>query len=285
MKDLYKPSHLFEFLNEINAKAKKSLSQNFLIDQNIIDKILSSASVGENDLILEIGPGPGVLTQALLDAKAHVIAIEKDTLFAKHLQRFQTPDNRLHVIETDFLKYPLGELLKNSSKKIKVVANLPYHITTPIIAKLFEFKERIESITIMVQKEVALRFIAEKNTPDYSSISVFIQYHSIPQISFTVKPTSFFPRPSVHSAVVHLDLRDQQRVGDESAFFSFVRTGFQQRRKMLRQSLKELYLPHLIEEKLTAMNLKNTARPEELSLEDFMTLFSSLPSLEKPLQS
>ncbi len=276
MLDLYKPSHLLEFLSDINAKAKKSLSQNFLIDQNIIDKILSAASVTPEDLVLEIGPGPGVLTQALLKAGAQVIAIEKDRLFAHHLERLQTEDRRLNVIETDFLDYPLESL--NLSKKIKVVANLPYHITTPIIAKLFQYKEQIESITIMVQKEVALRFIAEEKSSDYSSISLFIRYNSDPTYCFTVKPTSFFPKPSIHSAVVHLDLVKRELVQDETAFFSFVRTAFQQRRKMLRQSLKELFPSHLVEEKLLEMKNKNSARPEELSLNEFVTLFSALSS-------
>src|SRR5579872_3783190 len=176
---LFKPSELFRFLNEEGLRAKKSLSQNFLIDGNIIRKIIHAAALEKEDIVVEIGAGPGALTQALLETGVRVIAIEKDRAFAETLPRLQTADNRLQVLCEDFLEFPLEEFLKEfqaQGKRIKVVANLPYHITTPVIARLLPLYPLIYSLTLMVQKEVAARFVASKGSSDYSSFTLFLQF-------------------------------------------------------------------------------------------------------------
>jgi 16S rRNA (adenine1518-N6/adenine1519-N6)-dimethyltransferase len=266
---LYKPSTLRAFLEEIDAFPKKSLSQNFLIDGNIIRKIVTLAGVEPGDLVLEIGPGPGVLTEELLARGAHVLAVEKDRKFAKALTRLQTPDKRLTVIEGDILEQDLSKLLK---PKTKLVANLPYQITTPILTEFLPKNDFFESITVMVQKEVSARFIAKPSTSDYSSITVFVQFYSDPEYGFTVEPTCFYPPPRVRSAVVKFKLKDHPLVSSEEAFFAMTRRAFQQRRKMIRASLRLIYDQASIDRGLEKIGKGLQVRPENLSLSDFLIL-------------
>jgi len=276
----YRPSDLRAFLDELEVKPKKRLSQNFLIYGNIVRKIVKFASVQKDDLILEIGSGPGALTEALLDAGAHVIAIEKDTLFAKALLRLQTKDHRLKVIEDDVLNViPLEILKKYEGKKTKVVSNLPYHLTTPILSKLIPFNDTFESITVMVQKEVAERFTACPGKKEYGSFTLFLRFYSSPEYGFTVEPTCFYPRPKVKSAVVQFVLHSPPQIGANSTsavdrFFKMTRSAFQQRRKMIKTSLKDLYGTAITEAALTSLKINPQARPEDLSLEDFLRLFN-----------
>lgn len=269
----YRPSDLRLFLEDLGVRPNKRLSQNFLIDGNIIRKIISFAGVQAGDHVLEIGPGPGALTQALLETGAYVTAIEKDPTFATALERLQTPDQRLIVLKQDALECDFSTLF---SKKAKVVANLPYHITTPILAKLLPLHESFESLVVMIQKEVGIRFVAPCGTKDYSSFSIFLQFYSQPDYGFTVEPTCFFPRPSVKSAVVKLSLKKPPYVSSTDNFFKLTRTAFQQRRKMLRASLKELYGSDAVEKALVQLGKDPQIRPEELSLENFLNLFSIL---------
>jgi len=257
---IFKPKELHEFLASHGVHAKKSLSQNFLIDGNILDKIVKAAEIKKDDLVYEIGPGPGALTEKLLEAKAKVIAIEMDRTLARALDRGQ---KNLTVIEADCLKFDW----KNIPKKAKVVANLPYKITTPILATLLPLYNKISTITVMVQREVALRFIAKKNTKDYSSFTIFLQFFADAEYCFTISPNCFYPKPKVDSALVKLTLKKPPNLDHPEKFFQFVRTAFQKRRKMLRASLKKDY-PNL--------NLApfETARPEQLSLQDFLSLFT-----------
>ena len=266
---LYKPSDLRAFLEEIDASPKKSLSQNFLIDGNIIRKIVTLAGVQPGDTVLEIGPGPGVLTEELLLRGAHVLAVEKDRKFAKALTRLQTEDRRLTVIEGDILEQDLSSLLK---PKTKLVANLPYQITTPILTEFLPKKEFFESITVMVQKEVSARFLAKPGTKDYSSITVFVQFYSQPEYGFTVEPTCFYPPPRVKSAVVKFNLKDHPPVSTEEAFFAMTRRAFQQRRKMIRSSLRLIYDQASIDRGLEKIGKGLQVRPENLSLADFLIL-------------
>lgn len=266
---LYRPSELKLFLQELGISAKKSLSQNFLIDGNILEKICRLAEVQLGDHILEIGPGPGALTEALLKKGALVTAVEKDKTFAKVLNRL---GNHLVVIEEDFLTIDLESLLK-SSQKFKVVANLPYQITTPILSKLVPCHHLISSIVVMVQKEVATRFVALPNTADYSSFTLFLQFYGNTTYGFTVGPNCFYPPPKVHSAVVKIDLKPCPNISTDR-FFQMTRMAFQQRRKMLRVSLKKNY-PY-IEEALMKLDLGLTCRPEQLSLEQFISLYQEL---------
>ncbi len=268
--NMHKASKLRDFLESLGVDARKGLSQNFLIDGNILRKIASAANVQPGDLILEIGPGPGALTELLLELGARVTAVELDPIFAQALTRLQTEDQRLHVIQADFLSLDLAEILK--TQPWKVVANLPYHITTPILAKLLPHYPTINSITIMVQKEVADRMVAAAHTANYSSLSLFVSFYSQAKLCFKVEPTCFYPRPKIQSAVVHCSLRPIPEIQSVEAFFIVTRTAFQHRRKMLRSSLKEIYPPKHIEHTLVKMNLPLTARPEELSLDQFLEL-------------
>ena len=269
----FKPSELVQLLEQLGTKAKKNLSQNFLIDGNILRKILSAAEIAASDLVIEIGPGPGALTEALLAAGAHVIAIEKDPVFASALHRLQTADERLEIHTEDVLKFPFAAHLQGKTK-VKVVANLPYHITTPILERLIFLHENIESLTLMVQKEVAERFTAKKNTPEYGSLTIFLQAYSTARYCFTVEPTCFYPKPKVRSAVVHFSLKTPIDLPPD--FFRLTRTAFQKRRKMLRSSLRELHAPERIEQALSAEGLNPEARPEDLSLDEFRSLASRL---------
>lgn len=274
---VYKPSDLQAFLKEWGLHAKKGLSQNFLIDGNIVQKIVNAAEVSSEDFVVEIGPGPGALTQALLERGARVLAIEMDPIFAEALVRLQTPDQRLEIVQADILKFPLAETLrKRQGKKCKVVANLPYHITTPILTLLFPLSDLIESLTIMVQKEFGDRMSSQKGTPEYSSLTVFLQFYGAVASSFTVGPNCFYPRPKVHSSVIHCKLHPPLLAGSEEKFFQLTRTAFGQRRKMLRSSLKDLYSPEKIEAALLQIGHPVTERPEELSVHEFIALYHIL---------
>ena len=274
---LYRPSSLLSFLEENRLRPKKALSQNFLIDQNILNKMIAAAEVSAEDLVIEIGPGPGVLTEALLATGAKVLAVEMDRKFAAALLRLQTVDQQLEVIEEDFLQFPLEDYLKKSPRRIKVVANVPYHITTPILAKLAPLHHFISTVTLMVQKEYAQRMVSQKETPEYSSLSLFLNFYAMVRYCFTVPATCFLPRPKVQSAVVQLLLKQPPPI-DPVPFFKMTRSAFQQRRKMVRSSLKELYPPEKIALALKTVQIREDARPEQLSLEEFMQFFASLIS-------
>ncbi len=275
---MYKISELKAFLEELNIDAKKGLSQNFLIDGNILDKIIRAAHIEPHDKVIEVGPGPGALTERLLKGGAQVTAIEIDPILSKALNRLQTQDNQLNVIDQDFLKFPLEEFLgqNQSGSKYKVVTNTPYHITTPILTKLLPLYPFISSVTLMVQKEFAKRLVSSPKTPDYSHLTLFVQFYSTATYCFTVEPTCFYPRPRVQSAVVHLELKPPTPVSSPDRFFEMTREAFQHRRKMLRASLKELYAPKSIETCLNALGLLPSARPEELSLNQLIDLFEKL---------
>lgn len=277
---IYKPSELRLFLSELGIFPKKGLSQNFLIDGNIIRKIVTVADVQSDDLVLEIGPGPGSLTQALLETGAKVIAVEKDEVLATALERLQTPSQQLFTFCQDIMTFPLEtEILKKlkPGKKVKVIANLPYHLTTPILAKLAPFHLMISSLTVMVQEEVGVRMTAHPGTSDYSSFTVFLRFYTDPYYAFMVSRNCFYPIPKVDSAIVVLQLHEPPLSNEASLpFFQLTRTAFKQRRKMLRASLKDLFPPQKVEEALRAIGQNPMARPENLSLEEFLQLHAFL---------
>jgi len=276
---IYKPSELRQFLDSLGINPRKSLSQNFLIDGNIIRKIISAAHVTPQDVVLEIGPGPGSLSEALLDAGAKVIAVEKDKVLADALNRLKTAGKDIDIHTQDILEFPIENALSEhltDGKKAKVIANLPYHLTTPILARLVLLHQTFQSITVMVQEEVARRFTAKPGTSDYSSFTVFLNFYSSPRYAFTVSKHCFYPEPKIQSAVVTLDLKTPPLVSDQQKFFEMTRTAFEHRRKMLRGSLRSLYDPKAIEQALAEIGQNTQARPEELSLEEFLLLFEKL---------
>jgi 16S rRNA (adenine1518-N6/adenine1519-N6)-dimethyltransferase len=253
---MYRPSELRKFLSELGVHPKKRLSQNFLIDGNIVRKIVAFSGAKKGETVVEIGPGPGALTAALTDLGANVIAIEKDPVFAQALSRIEG----LTILSEDALDIDYHQFHG------KIVANLPYHITTPFLAKTIPLYQNFESITVMIQKEVAERMMSLHGSKVYGSFSVFVQFYTDPIYGFTVEPTCFYPRPKVRSAVIQLVLKKPPEVSSIDRFFKMTRAAFSQRRKTLRASLKKLY---------PAAHLPQV-RPEELSLSDFLRLFEEV---------
>lgn len=245
----------------------------------MIQNILKIADVSPQDNILEIGPGPGSLTEALLNAKASVVAIETDSRLAESLKRLQTGDGRLHILQRDALKVPLEEIracFQEPKKPIKLISNLPYHITTPLLNRFISQNDWISSVVVMVQNEMAKRMCGTKSTPDYGSITVFLNFYAHVSYACKVKRTCFYPSPKVDSAIVKFDLKAPPRGVDEEVFFKITRRAFEQRRKMLRSSLKDLYPQEHILEALMRIGFPSTARPEELSCDDFVDLYTLL---------
>lgn len=267
---VYRPSELRQFLNQISALPKKHLSQNFLIDGNILRKIVADAEVQPNENILEIGPGPGALTECLLEAGANVFAVEKDPILAKELRRLGS-EEKLKIFESDILKFSFTNELKYPTK---VIANLPYHLTAPILGLLVPQSNLFTSIWVMVQDEVAKRMTAVPGNKDYSSLTLFLNFYSDPSYRFKVNRQSFFPVPKVDSAVVRLVLKPTKNI-DPLLFFQLVHKAFGQRRKMLKVSLKE-YGSSLIENLLKEIGCNPKSRPEKLSLEEWIHLFEKL---------
>lgn len=253
---------------------KKSLGQNFLIDDNIKRKIIESASIDEGSLIIEVGPGSGAITKHLVSFGVPVIAFEIDERLKSELESIDA--SNLEVIFEDFLKVDLKEVLsKYKYKKIHLIANLPYYITTPIITKVME-EELVYEMIIMVQKEVGDRFKASPNTKEYNSLSVFLQYYfDISKVTL-VSRNSFVPKPNVDSIVVKFVKKDKLlEVNDIELFFKFVRDSFTQKRKNLRNNLKNYDLEK-IEKALNVLNKDLTYRAEQLSIEDFVFVVNSL---------
>ena len=275
---LFRPSELRAYLETLGVRPKKSLSQNFLIDGNILKKIAKLADLQSGDLVIEIGPGPGVLTELLLEKGCSVIAIEKDRVFAKSLVALKEKGLPLEVHSADIMDFDLEGAIraKGFKEKAKVVANIPYHLTTPIIQKIFALSRFIQSATLMVQDEMAKRCIAAPGSKDYSSFSIFLQYYSNPHYGFFVPSGCFYPSPKVGSAVIFLDLVKKYQVSDEEKFFQMTRTAFGQRRKMLKSSLKDIFEGEKIEKALGTLGLSIKCRPEELSLEAWVRFFENI---------
>ncbi len=269
-----------EVLARYNMSAKKKFGQNFLIDSNVLDGIVSAAGVTGDDCVLEIGPGIGSLTQYLAEAARRVVAVEIDKTLMPVLGDTLSEYDNVTIINNDVLKVDIEEIVQkyNEGRPIKVVANLPYYITTPIIMKLFESGAPIESITVMVQKEVADRMVMGPGNKDYGSLSLAVGYYAEPQAVMDVPPSSFIPQPGVGSAVVKLIRYDKPRVSvsDEKFMFEIIRTSFNQRRKTLSNSLSSNPALGLsrqaVQEALAAMGIDERARGETLSLEQFAEL-------------
>lgn len=267
---LYRPSELHAFLQHVGARPNKRLSQNFLIDGNVLDKIIQHAGIQADSVVIEIGPGPGALTERLLSTQARVIAIEKDPVFAQALSRLDV-DGRLTVVQADILECDLQTFVSERDfGRVQIVANLPYHITTPIIQKLVSLQNLICSCTVMLQHDVWHRF---QKTADFSS--TYVQYYARPSFCFVVARGAFYPRPAVDSAVIRLDLERRWPVSDEAQFFALLQQAFSHKRKMVRAALKA---PG-VDEALTRIALAPHVRVEELTVQQWVALWQALQIL------
>jgi len=263
---------LISWLRQRKLFAKKSLSQNFLIDFPLIEKIVKISQVSEDDVVLEIGPGPGVLTIALLKTDAHVISVEKDNRFARELAIQFSKFSNFELIEGDILK--VFDSLFKKHKSLKVVANIPYSLTSSILEKMCQNSSCISSATLMVQKEFGERVCAKQGKVS-GSISRFVQFYYEPAIAQIVPKNSFFPAPKIDSCILVLKPKIHPKI-DESGFFNFVRFTFQNRRKKLISSLKKRYPITQLQQIFYKMQLSENIRAEELTLERFLELFRSL---------
>lgn len=281
MATLGNPKNTIEILNKYQFIFQKRFGQNFLIDTHVLEKIIKSAEITKEDVVLEIGPGIGTMTQYLCENAREVIAVEIDKNLIPILESDTLAEyDNVTIINEDILKVDLNALVqeKNDGKRIKVVANLPYYITTPIIMGLFEQGVPLQNITVMVQKEVADRMQAKPNSKDYGALSLAVQYYAKPYIVANVPPNCFMPRPNVGSAVIRLTLHEQPpvKVADEHFLFAIIRAAFNQRRKTLVNALtnaNELQLTKdVVQTALEQMGLSATIRGEALSLEQFAQL-------------
>lgn len=273
--ELYDPRTIRYIRNKFGFRFSKSLGQNFLIDKSVIDDIVEGAMVSEDDLVIEIGPGIGVLTDALLAEAGKVVAVELDNNLIKVLDFTLQGWDNLEVIHADILKTDVPALIrekKGELKTVKICGNLPYYITTPILVSLLKSRLDAESITVMMQKEVAERILAGPGSRTYGALSVTVQYYSSVSLIREVSKESFLPAPKVDSAVLRLDLRKEPAVSvkSEDMFFRVVRAGFGQRRKTLRNSLKQTGAStEQILSCLTQCGIAQDTRAEKLGLEEF----------------
>lgn len=285
MATLGNPQNTIEILKKYDFMFQKRFGQNFLIDTHVLDKIIKSAEITKEDLVLEIGPGIGTMTQYLCENAREVVAVEIDKKLIPILETdtLAAYDN-VTVINEDILKLDLNALVqeRNGGNRIKVVANLPYYITTPIIMGLFESHVPLQNITVMVQKEVADRMQAGPGSKDYGALSLAVQYYAKPYIAANVPPNCFMPRPNVGSAVIRLTLHEEPpvRVNNESFMFAVIRASFNQRRKTLVNGLTNAAELKLSKEEvqgaLEQMGLSATVRGEALTLEQFAELANLL---------
>lgn len=275
-RELYMPSKTKEIISKYKFRFSKNLGQNFLIDGNIITKICQGAEITKADGVIEIGPGIGTLTQQLSKYAKKVVAVELDTKLLPILEETLEGLDNVKVINNDILRVDIEKLIEEEFEglNVKVVANLPYYITTPIIMKLLEGKYSIESISVMIQKEVAQRMIANPGKKDYGALSVAVQYYARAEIITEVPSTVFIPKPNVDSAVIKLDIykKPPVEVMDEKLMFKVVKSAFGQRRKTILNALSGGYLElekETIREVLEKAEIDNKKRGEVLSMEDF----------------
>lgn len=280
------PKKTIEIIQKYEFNFQKKFGQNFLIDTGILEEIIDAANVTEDDFVLEIGPGIGTMTQYLCEAARQVVAVEIDTNLIPILKETLSEYDNVEVINQDILKLDINALADkyNQGKPIKVVANLPYYITTPIIMGLFESHVPIDSITIMVQKEVADRMQVGPGTKDYGALSLAVQYYAEPEIVVNVPPSCFMPQPKVGSSVIRLTRHQEPpvQVENEKLMFQVIRASFNQRRKTLANGLNNFPAIKLtkeqIQESITELGVSVTVRGEALTLEQFAQLSNIINS-------
>lgn len=278
---LYAPSTIRNIKEKYGFKLSKSLGQNFLTDKNIIDKIINESFISDMDLVVEIGPGIGVLTAEAAEVAKQVVAIEIDKSLIPILSETLSGYDNVDIVNKDVLKTDINEIInKYSCKSTKIIGNLPYYITTPIIMKILEDGVLADSITIMMQKEVADRIKAEPGNKTYGALSVAVQYYCKVETIAIVPKEVFIPQPKVDSAVLRLDIRKERPVDllDEKMFFACIKAGFGQRRKTLQNSLMGVpgVTKEIVKEGLALAGIDGTRRAETLSLEEFAKLANEL---------
>ena len=276
------PEVVHYICKRFDIKMSKKLGQNFLIKRGIVDEIVHAAEITVGEPVLEVGPGIGTLTQGLAQSGADVTAIELDRRLLEVLDTSLASYDNVRIIHGDVLKLDVPTIMNH--KPFKVVANLPYYITTPIIMSLLESKLPIERLVVMVQKEVALRMIAKPGTKDYGALSVAVQYYTEPDIVLDVPPKSFLPAPAVTSSVIRCVLRDKPPVDviDEKLFFRVVKAGFAQRRKTFSNTMKTTGLTRdRIEELLVKANIDGQRRGETFTLQEFADVANAWAALIK----
>jgi len=263
-------------LKEYGLFPKKRLGQHFLVDRNIIDKVIRTAEVNKEDVILEVGPGLGEMTLGLARQAKRVIAVEIDSRLAEILKKKMSAVSNVEIIQKDIFKIDFDALSHHVKAPLKVVANLPYQISTPLLFRFIESRRYFSNLTLMLQREVVERMIAPAGVKEYGALSIFVQMVSHPSIHFFISPSAFFPRPKVESAVVHLVWREEPWIepDGEKWFKEVVKASFSHRRKTLINSLKHsgLPLPALIKERMKATGIDPRRRPETLSIEEFIHL-------------
>ena len=282
------PSATKEIINKYSFAFQKKFGQNFLIDSNVLESIIRGAEITKDDFVLEIGPGIGTMTQYLCEAERQVVAVEIDKMLIPILEDTLSEYDNVEVINQDVLKVDIKSLAKekNNGKPIKVVANLPYYITTPIIMGLFESGVPIDSITIMVQKEVADRMQTGPGSKDYGALSLAVQFYATAKVILNVSATCFMPRPNVDSAVIKLTRHKEPtvNVADEKLMFKIIRASFNQRRKTLVNGLKnspELsFSKEQIVKAIEKIGKPETIRGEALTLEEFAELANAFTELK-----
>ena len=274
------PQNTIAVLQKYNFNFQKKYGQNFLIDPHVLEKIMDAAQIEKDDCVVEIGPGIGTMTQYLAERAKEVVAVEIDSNLIPILQETLADYPNVSIINEDILKVDLNRIVeeRNAGRPVKIVANLPYYITTPIIMGLFENHVPVKSITVMVQKEVADRMQVGPGTKDYGALSLAVQYYAHPEIVAVVPPNCFIPRPGVASAVIRLTCHEEKpaRVKNEKGMFALIRASFNQRRKTLANSLANASNLSLTREQvveaLTELQLSPTIRGEALTLEQFAAL-------------
>lgn len=278
------PQNTIAVLQKYQFHFQKKYGQNFLIDTSVLERIIRAARIDRSDCVLEIGPGIGTMTQYLAESAGRVIAVEIDKTLIPILEETLAPYENVIVLQGDILKTDVRELAEryNGGKPLKVVANLPYYITTPIMMGLFEKDVPLDSVTVMVQKEVAVRMQAKPGTKDYGALSLAVQYYAEPEIVANVPPNCFMPRPGVGSAVVKLKRfsKPPVEVKDEKFLFTLIRAAFSQRRKMLINALagsgEAVVSKEQAEAALVSMGISPQIRGEKLSLSQFAELSNVL---------
>ena len=288
MANLGNPKNTIEIIQKYEFMFQKKFGQNFLIDTHVLEKIISAAGITKNDCVLEIGPGIGTMTQYLAENAGHVVAVEIDRNLIPILKETLADYDNVTVINEDILRVDIKALAEeyNGGKPIKVVANLPYYITTPIIMGLFESGVPIDNITVMVQKEVADRMKEGPGSKDYGALSLAVQYYAEPEIVANVPPNCFIPRPNVGSAVIRLTRHKEMpvEVKDPALMFKIIRASFNQRRKTLQNGLGNAsevpYTKEQIAAAIAEMGLTPTIRGEALSLAQFAQLSDILGEMK-----